>query len=100
MEAACRAIDQGVRFTHYYVWSYLDNWEWLEVRAMGCCSLPGLLGGLGRKSDMSALRGRGLHVNRGCLCLMTATACCVIPLLLSHVGAAHFRGCLPPGVGI
>lgn len=26
----CRATDDGVRLTHYFTWSFTDNWEWRE----------------------------------------------------------------------
>jgi beta-glucosidase len=26
----CRAFDEGVRVTHYFAWSFTDNWEWKE----------------------------------------------------------------------
>eukprot|EP00878_Enallax_costatus_P001527 GHUV01001678.1.p1 GENE.GHUV01001678.1~~GHUV01001678.1.p1 ORF type:complete len:401 (+),score=78.89 GHUV01001678.1:691-1893(+) len=27
---ACKATDDGVRLTHYFTWSFTDNWEWKE----------------------------------------------------------------------
>jgi beta-glucosidase len=29
--SSCRAIENnGVRLTHYFAWSFTDNWEWRE----------------------------------------------------------------------
>lgn len=28
--ASCRAMEDGVRLTHYFTWSFTDNWEWKE----------------------------------------------------------------------
>eukprot|EP00879_Flechtneria_rotunda_P007225 GHRR01007582.1.p1 GENE.GHRR01007582.1~~GHRR01007582.1.p1 ORF type:complete len:500 (+),score=122.40 GHRR01007582.1:150-1649(+) len=30
IEEACKAINNGVRLTHYFAWSLTDNWEWRE----------------------------------------------------------------------
>jgi beta-glucosidase/6-phospho-beta-glucosidase/beta-galactosidase len=27
---ACGAVKSGVRLTHYFAWSFMDNWEWRE----------------------------------------------------------------------
>lgn len=27
---ACKAVADGVRLTHYFAWSFTDNWEWRE----------------------------------------------------------------------
>lgn len=26
----CRAVADGVRLTHFFAWSFTDNWEWKE----------------------------------------------------------------------
>jgi hypothetical protein len=28
---ACRAVQHGAKLTHYYVWTWMDNWEWRDV---------------------------------------------------------------------
>jgi len=30
LPCVCRAFDAGVRVTHYFAWSFTDNWEWRE----------------------------------------------------------------------
>jgi len=30
LSEACRAVDQGVKLTHYLAWSFTDNFEWRE----------------------------------------------------------------------
>lgn len=27
---SCRAVADGVRLTHFFAWSFTDNWEWKE----------------------------------------------------------------------
>ncbi|KAI8476683.1 MAG: glycoside hydrolase superfamily [Monoraphidium minutum] len=30
IDEVCKAQQSGVRLTHYYIWSFVDNWEWKE----------------------------------------------------------------------
>lgn len=30
IDEACKAKNNGVRLSHYFVWSFMDNWEWRE----------------------------------------------------------------------